>query len=246
MTNWRARSTVSLLSAVSHMQGVSPITGRLKEAMNTTLLSSARRMTWCVKPPRYTHVPASRCLRVMSASRHSSSLAKPNSAPMVFDKLQTVTGRPGARFGPSAIRQASSESDFGYNIYTGTRSWPIVFPFATDMSTGRDAFFQRAMIVDCGDVPLTWQDKNTDFKMLDEAHKRISQKHPVGQSRSDSPRILTLGGDHATTISALRSTYRTWGKVSVVHIDTHLGERLRMTKTVQFADMFVVSLTWRQ
>lgn len=36
------------------------------------------------------------------------------------------------------------------------------------------------------------------------------------------PRILTLGGDHTTTLSALRSTYTHWGAVSVIHFDSHL------------------------
>lgn len=36
------------------------------------------------------------------------------------------------------------------------------------------------------------------------------------------PRILTLGGDHTTTLSALRSTHSHWGAVSVIHFDSHL------------------------
>lgn len=37
------------------------------------------------------------------------------------------------------------------------------------------------------------------------------------------PRIVTLGGDHTTTLSALRSTYGHWGAVSVIHFDSHIG-----------------------
>jgi len=37
------------------------------------------------------------------------------------------------------------------------------------------------------------------------------------------PRIVTLGGDHTTTLSALRSTYKHWGPVSVIHFDSHIG-----------------------
>ncbi|KJZ70950.1 hypothetical protein HIM_09654 [Hirsutella minnesotensis 3608] len=117
----------------------------------------------------------------------------------------TVTGRPGARFGPGAIRAAASESDFGYSIFTG-----------------RDAFSQGAKIVDCGDVSLSWTDKQEAFQLLDQAHQRVSEKPAANTSWSQHPRILTLGGDHATTISALRSVHRVWGKVAVVHIDTHL------------------------
>lgn len=41
---------------------------------------------------------------------------------------------------------------------------------------------------------------------------------------SKTPRILTLGGDHTTTLSALRSTYQHWGDVSVIHFDSHIGK----------------------
>jgi agmatinase len=33
-----------------------------------------------------------------------------------------------------------------------------------------------------------------------------------------------LGGDHTTTLSALRSTFNHWGAVSVIHFDSHLGK----------------------
>lgn len=34
---------------------------------------------------------------------------------------------------------------------------------------------------------------------------------------------MTLGGDHTTTLSALRSTYEHFGPVSVIHFDSHIG-----------------------
>lgn len=36
------------------------------------------------------------------------------------------------------------------------------------------------------------------------------------------PRIVVLGGDHTTTLSALRSTHEKFGAVSVIHFDSHL------------------------
>lgn len=39
---------------------------------------------------------------------------------------------------------------------------------------------------------------------------------------SVTPRIITLGGDHTTTLSALRSTHKRWGPVSVIHFDSHI------------------------
>lgn len=41
-------------------------------------------------------------------------------------------------------------------------------------------------------------------------------------SKGQVPRIVTLGGDHTTTLSALRSTYQRFGAVSVIHFDSHI------------------------
>lgn len=51
------------------------------------------------------------------------------------------------------------------------------------------------------------------------------------------PRIITLGGDHTTTLSALRSTFNHWGAVSVIHFDSHLGNRfIKSNKIAQIHD----------
>ncbi|KAK1500577.1 proclavaminate amidinohydrolase [Colletotrichum tamarilloi] len=52
--------------------------------------------------------------------------------------------------------------------------------------------------------------------------KVISGRLAANSSVSITPRILTLGGDHTTTLSALRSTYQRWGPVSVIHFDSHI------------------------
>ncbi|PHH91205.1 hypothetical protein CDD83_1311 [Cordyceps sp. RAO-2017] len=87
---------------------------------------------------------------------------------------------------------------------------------------GRDALSEWAKVVDCGDVPMSWLDKQAALKNLDQAHRRVSRKTPANPDRSHAPRVLMLGGDHTTTLSALRSTRRRWGKVSMIHFDTHL------------------------
>lgn len=50
----------------------------------------------------------------------------------------------------------------------------------------------------------------------------ISQRS-ANSSEYGTPRIITLGGDHTTTLSALRSTFNHWGAVSVIHFDSHIG-----------------------
>lgn len=64
------------------------------------------------------------------------------------------------------------------------------------------------------------------------SHLQVLTQHKIVSSRVTNstkfavPRIVTLGGDHTTTLSALRSTYRNWGAVSVIHFDSHIGTYL--------------------
>ncbi|KAI0169138.1 arginase [Hypoxylon sp. FL1284] len=118
-----------------------------------------------------------------------------------------VTARPGARYGPRGIRIGSErkEKDFAWSVYTG-----------------RNPLQSWATVVDCGDVPLTWLDNNVALAQLDKAHRVVSARKPANESYSSHPRIITLGGDHTTTLSALRSTHKHWGQVSVIHFDSHI------------------------
>ncbi|CAJ2500555.1 Uu.00g034080.m01.CDS01 [Anthostomella pinea] len=118
-----------------------------------------------------------------------------------------VTARPGARYGPVAIRIGSQriDAEFAWSVYTGInplKSW--------------------AKVVDCGDVPMVWLDNNVALAQLHKAHKVVSGRGASNESYSLTPRIVTLGGDHTTTLSALRSTHQRWGRVSVIHFDSHI------------------------
>ncbi|KAF2661073.1 Arginase/deacetylase [Lophiostoma macrostomum CBS 122681] len=117
-----------------------------------------------------------------------------------------VTARPGARFGPGGIRRGSRR---------------ISPESAYDIESGENVFLQWAEIVDCGDAPLTFLDNTIALKQLDKAHEIVSGR-TAKSSRSGTPRIVTLGGDHTTTLPALRSVYKKWGKVSVIHFDSHI------------------------
>ncbi|PGG97792.1 agmatinase [Helicocarpus griseus UAMH5409] len=118
-----------------------------------------------------------------------------------------VTARPGARFGPGGIRQGSRRMNpnFAWSIYTG-----------------ENVFASWAKVVDCGDAPLTFLDNTVALKQLDKAHKVVSSRLANSSKVSPTPRIITLGGDHTTTLSALRSTYEHCGPVSIIHFDSHL------------------------
>ncbi|KAK3672708.1 hypothetical protein LTR78_007520 [Recurvomyces mirabilis] len=118
-----------------------------------------------------------------------------------------VTARPGARYGPGGIRAGSRRisSQFSYSVYTG-----------------RNYFTEWAKVVDCGDAPLTFLDNTVALKQLDKTHRVISSRSSANGSAFPVPRIITLGGDHTTTLPALRSTFAHFGPVSVIHFDSHL------------------------
>jgi guanidinobutyrase / D-arginase len=106
-----------------------------------------------------------------------------------------VSYRPGARFGPSAVRQASRHLRPAYHPDVGV------------------APFRVLQAVDAGDVPCNPFD-------IDEALTQIAQH--AGELVSDRRRLVTIGGDHTIALSALRAVVRRHGPVAVVHFDAHL------------------------
>ena len=118
-----------------------------------------------------------------------------------------TTGRPGARFGPSGIR-------LGSRRINSIGSW--------NAYTHENAFRKWARIIDCGDAPLTFLDNTVALRQLGDAHKAVSARKSNATELSTVPRIIALGGDHTTTLAALRSAHKHWGPVSVLHFDSHI------------------------
>ncbi|KAI0142233.1 arginase [Xylariaceae sp. FL1272] len=121
-----------------------------------------------------------------------------------FDLACGVTGRPGERAGPAGIRRGSQRLG-GHNIFTGKK--------VSDSG---------AKVVDCGDADLTALDKGIALDQLLHTHRIVSSHRTYSEGSRLVPRIITLGGDHTTTLPALRSTKQHWGPVSVLHFDSHL------------------------
>ncbi|KAM0194928.1 hypothetical protein ACHAPC_000744 [Botrytis cinerea] len=129
--------------------------------------------------------------------------------------------RPGARFGPSGIRQGSRHvrrltrflTSGGYNV-----------PLATN------PFDSWATVIDCGDIPVTSYDNSWALHQIEEGHSSILSRAPatdakkLGPAKNGKtlPRVITLGGDHTITLPLLRSINRAYGPVSVIHFDSHL------------------------
>ncbi len=105
-----------------------------------------------------------------------------------------VSYRPGARFGPSHIRQ-SSRLLRPYNPALG------VSPFGAQQ------------VVDAGDIAVNPFD-------ISEAISQIEAG--AAELVSSGARLLTLGGDHTIALPLLRVMHATHGPIAVLHFDAHL------------------------
>ena len=105
-----------------------------------------------------------------------------------------VSYRPGARFGPSHIRQSSR----------------LLRPYnpAQDVSP-----FAAMQVADAGDLGVNPFD-------IAEAIASIEQGAEATLASAD--RLLTLGGDHTIALPLLRCMARRHGPVAVLHFDAHL------------------------
>lgn len=105
------------------------------------------------------------------------------------------TERPGARFGPAAIRQASQHLAWEIN------RWPWDFHV-----------FDEIRAIDCGD--LCFDPPTIDGMMVQ------LQQH-AAQILAANKVMLTLGGDHLITLPLLREHAKKHGPVALIHFDAH-------------------------
>lgn len=105
-----------------------------------------------------------------------------------------VTYRPGARFGPSAIRAASR----------------LLRPYnpAQDVSP-----FEVAQVVDAGDVVANPFDITEGLEAISAAATEL-----IGPGRP----LVALGGDHTISLPLLRALHTAYGPIALVHFDAHL------------------------
>ena len=105
-----------------------------------------------------------------------------------------VSYRPGARFGPSHVRE-SSRLLRPYNPAVG------VEPFA------------RQQVVDAGDLAVNPFDIETAIAEVEAGARALLER---------AGRIVTIGGDHTIALPLLRAVAAQHGPVAVVHLDAHL------------------------
>jgi len=105
-----------------------------------------------------------------------------------------VTYRPGARFGPSHIRQASR----------------LLKPYNPQLDVSP---FAGQQVVDAGDVPANPFDIAVAVREIESAARELIDA---------GARLVTLGGDHTIAYPLLRAHHRRYGPVALLHFDAHL------------------------
>ncbi len=105
-----------------------------------------------------------------------------------------VTFRPGARFGPSSIREASR----------------LLRPYNPALDSMP---FADAQVVDAGDIACNPFDI---VEALGEIEAGLAELMSNGRP------VLILGGDHTVALPALRAVHARHGPVALIHFDAHL------------------------
>ncbi|KAI1927082.1 hypothetical protein LOZ66_003351 [Ophidiomyces ophidiicola] len=116
-----------------------------------------------------------------------------------------VSYRPGARFGPRAIRAASARQmpGLGFNHRAGI-----------------NPYMSWARILDCGDIPVVPFDNSIAERQMYEAFLELGTRPTPKKGKA---KLVTLGGDHSVALPALRALYKIYGRpITVVHFDAHL------------------------
>ena len=105
-----------------------------------------------------------------------------------------VSYRPGARFGPSHIRESSR----------------LLRPYNPAL---RVSPFASRQMVDAGDLAVNPFSIDSAIAEIERGARRLLER---------VPHLLTLGGDHTIALPLLRAFAAVHGPVAVVHFDAHL------------------------
>lgn len=105
-----------------------------------------------------------------------------------------VSYRPGARFAPAHVRQASSLGR-GYSWARGEHLW------------------KKKKFADIGDCPTVPVDQKKTYTQIEKFFTRLLK---------NNKKFISVGGDHSTTLPILRCLKKKYGHLSLVHFDAHL------------------------
>ena len=108
----------------------------------------------------------------------------------------TTSNRPGARFGPGAIR---------------TESWGL-----ETYSPYQDKDLADIHVFDAGDIELPFGDSEQALAMIEERSQTVLR---------NGKRLFLLGGEHLVTLGALRAAARQYPDLHLIHFDAHADLR---------------------
>lgn len=106
-----------------------------------------------------------------------------------------VTNRPGARFGPRSVREIS------------LHDMKTHYPWSYDVKEKLD-------MIDYGDIGFEIGTEQTN-SMIDETYQHAKKIFDAGS------KLLTIGGDHTIPYGMVRAAKEKYGKLSLLHIDSH-------------------------
>ena len=105
-----------------------------------------------------------------------------------------VSNRPGARFGPQAVRRASCIFDNDPQ-----------YPFNADL-------FENLAVIDYGDVLLDYGNHHQTPKRIEKQASKII---------TSGSRLISIGGDHYVTWPLLQAHYAHYGEIALIQFDAH-------------------------
>ena len=108
----------------------------------------------------------------------------------------TTSFRPGARFGPAAMRHES----FGIETYS---------PY-------QDRDLEDISVFDAGNLELPFGSPEEALRMIEEQAEEIL---------SDGRIPVLLGGEHLVTLGAVRAAFRHYPELHIIHFDAHADLR---------------------
>ncbi|GAB2842869.1 agmatinase [Lentzea nigeriaca] len=105
-----------------------------------------------------------------------------------------VSYRPGARFAPSAVREASR----------------LLRPYNPGLGVSP---FERVQVADGGDIAVNPFHIGEAIETIEQASSDL---------QADGTKLVTIGGDHTIALPLLRAVSRIHGPVALLHFDAHL------------------------
>ncbi|MFG1644868.1 agmatinase [Amycolatopsis sp. NPDC049252] len=105
-----------------------------------------------------------------------------------------VSYRPGARFGPAAVREASR----------------LLRPYHPELDVSP---FAERQVVDAGDIAVNPFNIGEAIETLQQEAEALT---------ANGTRLVTVGGDHTIALPLLRAAAKRHGPVALLHFDAHL------------------------